>query len=534
LERNEIKTIENHNNFKKTDDEQELLDSALYYYELSQEFWTQNEQSEAIDALDQAYGLILKVDPGENPELIQQKEDLRIMISKRILEIHASLYTAVHGSHNAIPLTINNHVKNEIKNFLGPERKFFIESFKRSGRYRGEIVKALKEAGLPEELSWLPLIESGFKINALSSARALGMWQFIPSTGYKFGLNRDTWIDERMDPEKSTAAAISYLQELHKIFGDWTTVLAAYNCGEGMVLRKIRTQKINYLDNFWDLYEKLPRETARYVPRFLATLLIIKDPKKYEITLGKLDEPLPYEEITIDKQVNLKSITNNLGEVAKDLLTLNPELRYSITPPNSYTLKVPQGKSQIFLAKIANAPEWCPPPKRTYVYHKVKRGETLSLIALKYNTTVRDIIRTNNIRKKHSIQCGQRLKIHVADKKYSKSLVKNPATIYKEIYTIKRGDSLSLIAKNFNTTVKELCRINNLSTTRLYVGQKLKITNRKARTKCEKGKIYYVKRGDTPYKIANEHDMSLSKLLHINDLDMRCKIYPGQKLVVSY
>ncbi len=195
----------------------------------------------------------------------------------------------------------------EIQSFQTQERDFFLESYKRSGRYRGEMVKALKEAGLPEELSWLPLIESGFKVRALSRSRAFGLWQFIPSTGYKFGLKRNDWIDERLDPEKSTAAAIAYFKELHQMFGDWATVLAAYNCGEGAVARVIREQKADYLDNFWDFYERLPRETARYFPRFLAVLAIINDPAKYGFTLDELDKPLSCETVTIERPVQLRT-----------------------------------------------------------------------------------------------------------------------------------------------------------------------------------------------------------------------------------
>jgi membrane-bound lytic murein transglycosylase D len=519
---------------KEPDGEQDLLDAALDYCKTSQEFWVEGYLNKAIDALDQAYELILKVDPGNDPEFIQQKEDLRFMISRRILEIHASRYTAVNGNHKAIPLIMNSHIKQEIQSFQGRERKFFIESYKRSGKYRDEIVKALKEAGLPEDLSWLPLIESGFKVKALSRARALGLWQFIPSTGYKFGLNRDTWIDERLDPAKSTAAAISYLQELHQIFGDWTTVLAAYNCGEGTVLRKIRRQKINYLDNFWDLYEKLPRETARYVPRFLATLCIIKEPEKYGITLGEPDKPIPYEVITIDKQVHLKTVADKLDISAKDLTAINPELRYSVTPGIPYAIKVPLGKGEILLAKIADIPEWSP-PKRAYVYHKVRKGETLSLIALKYHTSVRNIVWANNIRKKHFIQTGQRLKIPIVGRSTPKLLAKGAATLHDGKYIVRKGDSLWLIARNFNTTTKELCRLNNLSSTRLHVGQQLKIAKVKflTKSKSEKKVIYRVKRGDYPSQIAKKHHMSLSQLLRINDLDIGCKIYPGQVLVVS-
>jgi membrane-bound lytic murein transglycosylase D len=517
---------------KEPDGEQDLLDAALDYCKASQEFWVEGYLNKAIDALDQAYELILKVDPGSDPEFIQQKEDLRFMISKRILEIHASRYTAVNGNHKAIPLIMNSHVKQEIQSFQGREREFFIESYKRSGKYRGEIVKALKEAGLPEDLSWLPLIESGFKVKALSCARALGLWQFIPSTGYKFGLNRDTWIDERMDSAKSTAAAISYLEELHQIFGDWTTVLAAYNCGEGTVLQKIRSQKINYLDNFWDLYEKLPRETARYVPRFLATLYIIKDPEKYGITLGDPDIPVPYEVVTVDKQVHLKAVAGKLDIPAKELVALNPELRYNVTPGTSYAIKVPPGKGEILLAKIADIPEWSP-PERAYVYHKVRKGETLSLIALKYHTSVRNIVWANNIRKRHFIQSGERLKIPVAGRRVPKLLTERAATLHNGKYVVRKGDSLWFIARNFNTTTKELCRLNNLSSTRLHVGQQLKITNVKLLTESKKKVTYRVKFGDNPSQIAREHNISLSQLLRINDLDIGCKIYPGQMLVVS-
>jgi membrane-bound lytic murein transglycosylase D len=196
-----------------------FLDDALEFCETAQDFWQKGELENALDALDQAYDLIIKVDTYDKPILTQQKDDLRFMISKRILEIYASRNIVINGNYNEIPLTLNEHVQYEIDLLTtGGEKNFFIESYKRSGLYRPMIIEALKNAGLPEELSWLPLIESGFKVNALSSARALGLWQFIPSTGYKFGLKRDIYIDERLDFEKSTEAAIAYLKELHQIF----------------------------------------------------------------------------------------------------------------------------------------------------------------------------------------------------------------------------------------------------------------------------------------------------------------------------
>jgi len=456
--------------------DQNLLDAALDFYNAAQEYWSEGNLDMAIETLDQAYANVLKVKGDGDPEIIQQKDDLRFMISKRILEIYASRYTAVNGNYNEIPLDMNEHVKMEIKRFQGPERKYFLEAYKRAGRYINMIKEEFKRAGLPEELAWLPLIESGFKVKALSRARALGLWQFIPSTGYKFGLKRDRWVDERLDPVKSTRAAIAYLKELHNIFGDWTTVLAGYNCGEGTVLQKIRNQRINYLDNFWDLYEQLPRETAQYVPRFLATLHILKDPEKYGFDLGEMDPPIEYETVEINKPVHLRNVARALNISYKALRELNPELRRFATPPTLYELKVPPGMGKTLLAKIDSIPKWIP-PENTYVYHRVKKGETLSLIALRYHTTVSRIVRANNLRSKHFIRVGQKLKIPLGSYRARTYTAASDELLPGGKYIVKKGDSLWLIARKFNTNTKRLQRLNNLKTTRLYVGQILQITD---------------------------------------------------------
>lgn len=409
-DRTQQKGFHTYHEVNKKGSDQQRLDEALESYQTSQRFWTQGNCEEAIGALDRAYELILQVTARGNHKLLQQREDLRFLISRRILEIYASRHTAVRGNHQEIPLVTNSYVEAEIRNFQNHDSTFFLESYKRSGRYRPMILEELKKAGLPEELSWLPLIESGFKTNALSPSRALGLWQFISSTGYKFGLQRNKWIDERMDAKKSTVAAIAYLTELHSIFGDWTTVLAAYNCGEGAVLRVIKTQKINYLDNFWDLYEKLPYETARFVPRFLATIHIINDPEKFGMTLGEPDKPLIFEEVKVNKQVRLKDIAKGVG-VSYDMLTsLNPELRREVTPNSEYMLKVPPGTSKLLVGKLDKIPQW-KPPQVTYVYHRIRRGETLSHIARKYGVSVSAIARFNHIRKKNLIREGKRIKI---------------------------------------------------------------------------------------------------------------------------
>jgi len=514
---------------------QPVLDEALDFCRVSQDFWQKGELENALEALDQAYSLILEIDTLDDPKLIQQKEDLRFMISKRILEIYASRNIVVNGDHNAIPMVMNKHVQAEINRFTkGHEKSFFIASYKRSGRYRPMIVADLKEAGLPVELSWLPLIESGFKVNALSRARALGLWQFIPSTGYKFGLKRNQFIDERIDPVKATQAAISYLKELHQIFGDWSTVLAGYNCGEGQVLRVIRSQNINYLDNFWDLYERLPQETARYVPRFLATLHIVKNLEKYGFDSLALDPPWDYEVVSISKQVHLRDVAKKIGSTEKILKELNPELRYQILPREEYPLRIPPGKGKILLAQLDKIPV-SQPPQLAYIYHRVKRGESLSTIAKKYRTSVNSIARANNIRRKHFIVAGQKLKIPrkgtvvYRSKQYDKPLPGRPA-----VHTVKSGDSLWIIAKRYGTTTKKIEGLNNLTTTNLSIGQVLKIPGFKDELPAgETLKTYAVKRGDSPFHIAQRHKMSLERFLRINRLTPRSKIYPGQTLYVE-
>ena len=516
---------------KKT---QSVLDEALDFCKVSQNFWQKGELENALEALDQAYSLILNVDSDDDPNLIQQKEDLRFMISKRILEIYASRNIVVNGNHNAIPIVINKHIKAEIDLFTtGGEKKFFKRAYKRSGKYRPYIVSELKKAGLPVELSWLPLIESGFNVIALSKARALGLWQFIPSTGYKFGLKRNMFIDERIDPVKSTKAAIAYLKELHNIFGDWNTVLASYNCGEGRVLRVIRSQNINYLDDFWDLYQKLPRETARYVPRFLATLHIVKNLEKYGLDSINIDSPLEYETISVSKQAHLNDIAKNIGVSEKILKELNPELRYNILPSDQYSLRVPPGKPEELLSKLDEIPTCSPPRSTRIMYHKVRQGETLSTIARRYRTSVKSIARANNIPKNNLIVAGKKLKIPQKGAAYQ---AYKPKYKHTSKYIVKRGDSLWIIARRFDTTTKKLQKLNNLLNTKLHIGQVLKIPGQKespALAAKESLRTYLVKRGDSPFRIAKQHNVPLERFLRRNNLTPRSKIYPGQKVYVE-
>jgi membrane-bound lytic murein transglycosylase D len=333
---------------------------------------------------------------------------------------------------------------------------------------------------------------------------------------------------------KSTKAAIEYLSELHNIFGDWTTVLAAYNCGEGQVLRVIRTQNINYLDNFWDLYERLPLETARYVPRFMATLHIVKNLEKYGLDSVPVDKPFEYETITVSKQVHLRNIANTIGVTEETLIKLNPELRYRILPQDNYPLRVPPDKGQIVLAKLDEIPV-SHPPQLAYVYHRIRPGESLSTISRRYRCSVQSIMRANNLRRSSLIVAGKNLKIPrrgtivYRSEEYSEIKYKNASS-----HVVKRGDSLWIIAKRYGTTTKKIQELNNLSTADLHIGQVLKIREGKDDNPAgEYLKTYLVKPGDSPFQIAQLHNMPLERLMRINRLTPRNKIYPGQKLYVE-
>jgi membrane-bound lytic murein transglycosylase D len=515
----------------------DTLDESLVLCETSQEFWQKGELEKALVTLDNAYSLVLSTQTADDSsKYAQQIEDLRFMIAKRILEIYASRHIVVSGNHNAIPVTINQHVQSEINLFTaGKEKRFFLEAYKRSGKYRPMIVPMLREAGIPEELSWLPLIESGFKENALSHARALGLWQFIPSTGYKFGLKRDRFLDERLDPVKSTKAAIAYLKELHQIFGDWTTVLAAYNCGEGRVLRVIRGQNVNYLDNFWDLYQRLPRETARYVPRFLATLHIIQNLEKYDLDSVEVYDPPEFETIEVNRQVNLKTAAKAMGVSKKELVELNPELRYKLLPNYTYPLRVPPDTGERLLAKIDTLPIYSKPRSR-YVYHKVRKGETLSTIARRYRTSVRSIARTNRLNRRNLIVAGKTLKIPTSYKPSTKPRRSKTYTSKSTVtHVVKRGDSLWNLARQYHISTKDIQKANKLHSTKLSIGQKLKIPTKQsmASSSGNQFETYLVKPGDSPFVIARQHNMPLNRFLKINRLTRRSTIYPGQKYYVE-
>lgn len=470
----------------KQEAEQDIMERALELLNISQEFWVKGDFESALDVLDQAYAMLLETNG--DADILRQKDDLRLLISKKILAIYTSKHRTTNGMRSPIPIVMNSEVEKEIRSFQTVERDFFLQAYERSYCYRPVIVNALRKAGLPEELSWLPLVESGYKLRALSKARALGLWQFIPSTGYKYGLNRDDWIDERMDVEKSTRAAIGYLKELHEMFGDWLTVLAAYNCGEGRVLRVISEQHLNYLDRFWDLYSQLPNETARYVPRFLATLHIINNPQKYGMDFNVLSEKQPvyaYNLVTTNKCMNLQDIASRIDAPEELLNILNAELRYKKTPEKEYGLKIPPDAAERFCSIVSEIPS-AEKPSNTdsrriaTIRYKVKRGETLSSIAKRYNTTVSSIKKYNKSLARRGVRTGQKLIVpisgHQTENITKTKISSNIENI--ERYRAKKGDTLFSLARRFETSISEIKKMNGIKGNILNVGQALKF-NRK-------------------------------------------------------
>lgn len=562
-----------------------LVDQSQSLYANSGEHLKKKDYDKALTALDEAYSKLLKIDLEERGGDFQQIEDLRFMISKRIMEIYAIRNKGGIPAKNEIPIVLNPHVNREIKSLTTNERSFFVAALSRSAKYRPMIVAKLKEAGIPAELAWLPLIESGYKVSAYSSARALGMWQFIASTGHRYGLKRDEYIDERMDPEKSTDAAIAYLKELHQMFGDWETVLSAYNCGEGRVLRTIRTQNINYLDNFWDLYGKLPVETARYVPRFIATIHIINNLKDYDLADVAYEAPVNFETVTVSKRVSLKDLGSASGVSECLLRDLNPELRHGILPPTTYSLKVPVNYSDKILASVTVLQDAAPPrPEKVTAassngggggtYHKVSKGETIVSIARKYNKSVYELISSNNLNKKSKLSAGKLVRIPdgsetksqktVSKKDSAKPIAKSGSRPASVEYKVKKGDTVWTIAKNYGTTPDRIISMNKLSGSSVRVGTVIKIDasadpgltvsssdakasvqskpdNREksskqaaVKTTASSGQAAYkVKQGDNIFSIARQHNISVDRILALNRLPKDTKIFPGQSLHVE-
>ncbi len=374
-----------------------------------------------------------------------------------------------------IPVILNDSVESHLEYFKTRGREAFQRWINRSARYLGMMKNIFREKNLPEDLVYVAMIESGFNPFAVSWAKAVGAWQFMPATGRLYGLRIDWWIDERKDPIKSTQAAAEHLKDLHTHFGSWPLALASYNAGAGKVQRAVlRTRS----EDFWDLKASrhLKPETKNYIPKYMAATIIAKNPEAYGFTLGDY-APLKFDEVVLEESTDLRLIARCAECPYEEIKELNPELKRWVTPPHvdTYTLRIPAGKKETFLANFAAVPA---EQKIKWERHEVKKGENLASLAKKYNTTP-DAIRDINGLKKNRIAPGKHLLIPIdingkaQDADY---LTAGPAGRLQEIlYRVRRGETLVKIARTHNVTVADIREWNKGIGRSVRPGQKIKL-----------------------------------------------------------
>jgi membrane-bound lytic murein transglycosylase D len=338
---------------------------------------------------------------------------------------------AVSGASWDIPVVRNAPVERFIGIFTGRQQDRMALYLKRSGRYEGMIRGKLRERGMPEDLLYLSMIESGFNPTAKSHASAVGLWQFIEGTGTRYGLRVDGYVDERRHPEKSTDAALDYLEDLHEQFGSWYLAAAAYNTGEGRVARVMRqvTGKERGKDaDFWRIRSRLPSETREYVPLMVAAALIGKEPAKYGLDGVARWMPLEHDEVQVPGGTRLETVAEAVGVTENEVKRLNPHLVRAMTPPGkkAYAVRVPEGRADRFassfpevqrraaqLAAREAAEERAAAARRAASVrrHTVRNGESLWTIARRYDTTVKKVQAANRLGSRSRIRPGQRLVI---------------------------------------------------------------------------------------------------------------------------
>lgn len=316
-----------------------------------------------------------------------------------------------------IPIVVNKSVQSYIKYFQTRGRKHFERWLDRSQDYMALLRGILRENGLPEDLSYIAFIESGLNPRAKSRAKAVGMWQFIKGTARLYGLRVDWWIDERMDPEKATYAAAKYFKNLYDQFGSWYLAAAGYNAGEGRVRRVVRKHKT---EDFWVLASRkrsFARETKNYVPKYLAAMLIAKDPASYGFDAQEDGEGIAYDKVKVSQATDLRVIADASETSLAEIKRLNPELLRWFTPPNypDYEIKIPSGKTEVFEENMSKVP---PSERVSFLAHKIRRGDTLSRIARRYGTSVKPILYINNMsaRDKRRLRPGTYIMIPVRAK----------------------------------------------------------------------------------------------------------------------
>lgn len=442
-----------------------------------------------------------------------------------------------------IPIVINERVENWMVYFLTRGRSSITKWLARQGRYAPLIQSELEKAGLPKDLLYQSMIESGFNPYATSRAAAVGVWQFMPRTGRYYGLKVDYWIDERRDPVLATDAAIRYLTYLYKMFGSWELATAAYNAGEGKIGKAIRMYGTN---DFWELSSSernyLKPETKHYVPKMMAAAILCKYPDRYGLTAEIPDEHrLPdwdYDTVQVEEATDLAAVAKVLEIDDEELAFMNPHLKRGFTPPGfeNYELNVPRGEAETFAAKWEKVPK---DERITFVRHKVQRGQTLGAIAGKYGVPTSAIASLNGISDPRKLRIGQTLTIPVKAANLSDRTV---------THVVSRGDTLGAIASRYGVSVSALKEQNGLRSDVISVGQRLTVKSEAASTAVASSKpasssssassaapraasVHTVRSGDTVSGIAAKYGTTWVALRKANGLSSDT-IKVGQKLTI--
>jgi len=416
-------------------------------------------QALEMEALKQGNGFVPKEEetPADVAENVTFEVDPNIVAKAR-----ADLAT----TKSDLPLVVNDYVAAYISFFSTTQRghNTLLHSFERAGRYKAMIQRIMAEEGVPQDLIYLAVAESGFQPRAVNRrSRAGGMWQFMPRGNY--GLVRNAYVDERFDPEKSTRAYARYMKFIYDQLGDWYLSMAGYDWGTGNVQRAV--EKTGYAD-YWELYKRgeFPRETKNYVPEIVAAIIIANHPQQYGFDDVTLDPPVLTDTVTINYPVSLHLVSDIVGVSVDELTALNPSLLRMTTPPDmSFDLHLPGGTSAVFQQLIALIPEG---RRNAWRYHHVAEGDTLASVALRYRVTEAALAEANHIRVRDGIGELEALLVPAAP-------VAEP--VHTRIYTARKGDSLVTIADRFGVSLSQLRRWNKVTGTKVQPGQRIYVAD---------------------------------------------------------
>ncbi len=438
-----------------------------------------------------------------------------------------------------IPIVFNDAVKYNIRWFTEEKRKVFGNWLRRAKQYVPVIKEILKKNGMPEDLVYLAMIESGFNPKAYSTAKASGPWQFIYATGERYGLKVSYWIDERRDPEKSTVAAAKYLRDLFNQFGCWYLAAAGYNAGERRVEKAIERHNTN---DFWELvkYNTLPRETREYIPRLIAAAIIAKDPEKFGFGNMTYDQPIRFTELKVPGGTPLSAVAKAASLDVASVRSYNPEIIRSITPPNLelYTIKLPSPvDEEEFADKLRTAMNG-QKKIRSLITYKVKKKDTIPKIAKRYGVRGEDICLVNGFDDELNLKPGMKIQIPRytgpirVKAEVEKSAVKRSSQgKQKDYHVVKKGETLRSISSKYGIDMASLRSMNNLKSDKVYPNMKLKLAAYSQKKQEQKVRYHVVKKGETLGSISNKYGIDEASLKSLNKLkgnkisaNMRLKI----------